>query len=831
MIVTDKLSTESFHAFIDEQLTDEQYVQVEAQLDEIPEKIEEIQQCHIINERLREVFDPIVEELIPDDLYELGLYGLEHDQPDQEAEGYDEAVSYLELEEDLAAIDSLDIFPDSEEQSFIDDNDAADLELLAQTEHLSGFDIDNLRNDPENIIPDIFDGADAQSYDAELSEPSEGLDPTDDLLESIDTLSVELEKAHQNKQAQKQAEVSIQEPAHTLDQEPEETLDEAPRNLLNEIDTDSLELEPLEDEDNSDLLDESQLLQDEHEYEQEEQQSAKENVLEKLEAEEELTLEPLESHSTDAFIQDLALSVEEETRQQNEQQNKPVRPRNIREDQVVKEKGSPLEFNDAVAGSALTDGEKFDFEINTNKKRASSGNDDSLPEDLVAEFFSESKGADFEVNEVVKQFEEVSENFGDMDDGHLFDEGPFANIKYKAQEIVNVTTSRINDIKTVLFRKKTEIIGKFSGGRSDIDFDKAPIADFSAPQSSPDIDTLDLSAFDDFTDEPKSNSPANSFVEKKKDREDQINKEVEVKDSLEPDKNVAMDSAIDNSASLSEQDIFPDFENHAAVSATSAKRQDTSKPEAAASATPDFNMDFGIEDGPDENNLVNKFGDTLRRYKQKIAEMRANTLDDSGDLGEQASGIDKYKNIFASVFGNSEFASNSKVLTAVILVAALFVGGVVVFLNGGSAVSINNDRIEKLAIDAHLLNTQFNAKITADADSAIIEKLQWFSARVGRQVRLADIRIEDFEFKNVSVMPTMASFAATNIFENKAGQRITLMAIADLEGVPEVAISCRIPPEVDGLCSWVKGSVRYIAVANLSLSRVRSFSQQVIDNL
>ena len=56
MIVTDKLSTESFHAFIDEQLTDEQYVQVEAQLDEIPEKIEEIQQCQIINERLNQNF-------------------------------------------------------------------------------------------------------------------------------------------------------------------------------------------------------------------------------------------------------------------------------------------------------------------------------------------------------------------------------------------------------------------------------------------------------------------------------------------------------------------------------------------------------------------------------------------------------------------------------------------------------------------------------------------------------------------------------------------------------------------------------------------------------
>ena len=60
MIVTDKLSTESIHAFIDEQLTDEQYAQVGSQLEKIPEKVIEIQQCQIINERLRDVFDPVV---------------------------------------------------------------------------------------------------------------------------------------------------------------------------------------------------------------------------------------------------------------------------------------------------------------------------------------------------------------------------------------------------------------------------------------------------------------------------------------------------------------------------------------------------------------------------------------------------------------------------------------------------------------------------------------------------------------------------------------------------------------------------------------------------
>ncbi|WP_455375296.1 anti-sigma factor family protein [Kaarinaea lacus] len=840
MIVTDKLSTESFHAFIDEQLTDEQYAQVEAQLDEIPEKIEEIQQCHIINERLREVFDPIVEEPIPDDLYELGLYGLGYDQDEQEQSGGDfddSPMSYLELEEDIAAIDSLDIFPGSEDESFIDDTDASDLELLAQTEHLSDFDIDNLRHDPANIIPDIFDEAEADTnsyadavadYNEQETEDSDSTDPADDLLESIDTLSMELEKAQHNKQAQQQAEeFQAQHQAEEIAEEPD-AQDESHRNLLSEIDTESLELEPLDEEESADLLNESQLLQEEPG--ENEEQTAKEKVLETLSTEEELTLEPLEDQSNDAFIQELELSAEEETKQHNRQQNKSARPRNIREDQVVKENNIHPSLHESVAEPATENAAAFDFDSSIAKNNVSSNNEESLPEDLVAEFFSENKGSDFEVNEVVKQFEEVSVNFGDIDDGHMFDEGPFANIKYKAQEFVNVASSRINDIKTVIIRKKTEIIGRFGGGDDNTDFNKAPFGDFSQPLSSsaPAVDALDLSAFDDFADEPKSKSPLPGGPE-------ELSKASRDDDKGEDYSNTLTFNAEDMNSgssadSMEAQDLFSSFDNKPQTSAeVDAKRQ--ANPEAASSGVPDFNMNFGIDDAPEENNLVNKIGDTLRRYKQKITEMRATAADEADNLDEATSGVEKYKNIAGASLGNFEFIKNAKVAIAGVLVAGLLLGGIVVFLTSGSGDTINNNSIEKLAIDTHLLNSQFSTKIVADADSAIIEKLQWFSARVGRQVRLADIRIEDFVFKKVTVIPTMASFAATNIFENKAGQRITLLAIADLDGVPEVPISCRIPPEVDGLCSWVKASVRYIAVANLSLSRVRSFSEQVIENL
>ncbi len=840
MIVTDKLSTESFHAFIDEQLTDEQYAQVEAQLDEIPEKIEEIQQCHIINERLREVFDPIVEEPIPDDLFELGLYGLDQSDNAGDDDFEERPVSYLELEEDIAAIDSLDIFTESEDGSFIDDTDPSDLELLAQTEHLSEFDIDNLRHDPENIIPDIFDdtGADSETYSDTTTneyEPEPGAtDSADELLETIDALSMELEKARESKQVQSDENESGLEP---LSLEPEsmesESYDDSSEHPLNETDDSGLELQSTDDEYDTDrlaLLNESQLPADEPEDAI--QQTAKDKVLDMLSTEEELTLEPLEEKSNDAFIQELELSAEEETRQFNKQQNKSVRPRNIRADQVVKdnhaEGGAKADGASSVSAKSSP---ATSFSGNDTFKQNFTSEEDLLPDDLVAEFFSENKGADFEVNEVVKHFDEVSGNFDD--DNQLFDEGPLANIKIRAQEFVSEASARIGDIKTTFLRKKTELMGRFGGSRADMDFNETSFASFSTSKttvSSTDTleDTLDLSGFDDFINQskPTARQADNSSQD--------LNQSGKAGTDFQQDINLdsfKVDSVTKSESVIGDQDSYLDIDNNQQVP-TQPKGSKTEIPEITPAASHDFNMNFGFDDGPDENNLVTKIGDTLRRYKQKLAEMRAATAEGSENLADPAtSEFEKYKNAALTFAGKLQLSSIPKSGIAVVVFGGLFLVGLVVYLGGGSGGAIDENQIEKLAIDTHLLNSQFNAKIAVDAESAIIEKLQWFSARIGRQVRLADIRVEDFEFKNVTVIPTMASFAATNTFENKAGQRITLLAIGDNDGAPEAAVSCKIPAEVDGLCSWVKGSVRYIAVANLSLSRVRSFSEQIVENL
>lgn len=873
MIVTDKLSTESFHAFIDEQLTDEQYVQVEAQLDAIPEKIEEIQQCHIVNERLREVFDSVVEEPLPEDLYELAIYGLDRqanieDYDDQE----DTPISYLELEDDLAAIDSLDIFSEEEvgDESLVDDTDVSDLEVLAQTEHLSDFDIDDLKNDSSNILPDIFDVSDdlPDETDAEIeatAEASQQPDPTDGLLESIDELSLELEKAQQSKQVESD---TIALPAE--DDAEQEKLDQvAVEDTSAEYGTESLEFALGEE----DMLDSDQYNEQYEEPlpEVEDTLAAREEVLETLASEEELTLEPLDDSSDAAFIQQSETQEVEQQFSQSDNQQKASRPRNLREDlEPVRFSSGPSEqaevqddqfypglpdTEEQIQQSAIpaddnpvTENIEFsaqnEFEMSGNKSGLKP--EEAVPVDLVAEFFDENKRADFEVNEVVKQFEEVSQNFDVPAEGgdHLFDDGPFAGLKYQLHQFIESAKAKVEYYESIFNQKKSQLLGKFGGGGSSIDFNRSPFEDsalLEAPKS-PSVDTLDLSAFDDINKEPikSKEKPDNEFIEGSPQvvQPGSGIENVFGTESNEPNVSQADTKSNDQTAVYDGSRDFSDLSNapaaefeHAEIvqhyddEITNSHKVTGSRNEQASEF--DFDLDVGGEET--NGNLVSKFGDTLKRYKQKIAEMRANQAE--VDEVEDASVFGNYKNTASTVLSNLSAGNDPKILAGAALIIGVVVVSFVLYLSGGSSDTISNERIDKLAIDTHLLNTQFNSKIVADADSAIIEKLQWFSARVGHPVRLADIRVEDFEFKKVSVLPTMTSFAAANIFENKAGQRITLLAIPDVESTSQSQLFCRIPAEVDGLCVWVKDSVRYIAVANLSLSRVRSFSEQIIEKL
>lgn len=858
MIVTDKLSTESFHAFIDEQLTDEEYVQVEAQLDAIPEKIEEIQQCHIINERLREVFDPIVEEPLPEDLYELAIYGLENQRQDVETVEQEEIdpISYLELEEDLAAIDSMDEYPEVVVgESLIDDTDAADLEVLAQTEHLSGFDIDELRSDSANIIPDIFDdtlSADQVAETPEVDETIQGGDPTDDLLESIDELSIELDKAHQTREEEPQQE-SQEAPDDVIELPAEvEPASEVTETLSGDIDSDNLELSPIDSEINPPAIEEASI--------EEALQSAQEKVLETLTPEEELSLEPLEEQTEAAFIQETEIPELEPVENEPVNENKATRPRNLRADQKKNEIHTPAEISaQNEAQDNLFDSQQIATE-NSNSLPPTAGQNnfgfdnaeaknsgEVMPDDLVAEFFAENKGPDFEVNEVVKQFEEVSQDFHAMEDDHLFDDGSTAEFKHKIQRFFETARAKVEHYKHIINQKKSELLGKFGGGQLSTDFNKSPFddSDFARSTSNAPADTLDLSAFEDLAKESATPNPkfSNEFTD---DTSPLVEKPATVADGF-ADMNVAVDQSV-GANELDQSDLFSgpgktpasDFQaDDLAVPAkpeskkpAAAQAEKDVIPEYVATTAPEFDLGLDLDDGSTNGNLVSKFGDTLRYYKQKIAEMRANQAQlGEADLGEETSAIDKYKNSVVTAISNIQLKNNPKMLAGAALVVGLVIVSLIVTVGGGAGDTISNQRIDKLAIDTHLLNTQFNTKMVADADSAIIEKLQWFSVRVGRQVRLGDIRVEGFDFKKVTVIPTMASFAAANVFENKSGQRVTLLAIPDVESTSESALSCRIPAEIDGLCVWVKDSVRYVAVANLSLSRVRSFSEQVIAKL
>jgi hypothetical protein len=145
--------------------------------------------------------------------------------------------------------------------------------------------------------------------------------------------------------------------------------------------------------------------------------------------------------------------------------------------------------------------------------------------------------------------------------------------------------------------------------------------------------------------------------------------------------------------------------------------------------------------------------------------------------------------------------------------------------------AISADKVEQLAIDAHILYTQQSQNFAGNPSASITESMQWLSARIGRQIRLADVQLEGFKHQRAIVIPSMVSYAIANIYENKSNQNITLFIASSLDPVGNSPLVCRVPPGIDGLCSWVKDSVQYVAVANLSLSRVRTFSETLMANL
>jgi hypothetical protein len=800
IVVTDKLSTESFHAFIDEQLSDEQYLQVEAQLDEIPEKVEEIQQCQIINERLREVFDPIVEEDVPEDLYELALYGIiseyQDDPQDFQQYGYeyDEATNAITGFNDqiISPLDSFDTALELQDENFIDDNEFAELEELSAggEQGLADFDIDNMRNDAGNILPDIF-GEEEKTANRVSSKSSQVADDLS-MLDDIGSLSLEpLETDEQSTVAANPESVS-QQPASQqafLDTaEPEFSSDD---NIAES--TFDLELQPQEQPEDypsegiPELVDET--IGAAEKIPEQYTEHKRKRILDTLEASEELSLEPLESediHDNSAFqfneLMEEADAVIESTASTDEAREiseapeltedaiQPVETEELYtsaiqtaemeqanlfpesttpvvEEAVDQSLGTDIYDNQtSVKGrnikpsASAADVSEFPIdEIVEQLDEIPDGNEEA-PSDIVAEFFAGNKAEpDFEVSEVVKQFEEVADEFDDHFNQEPFD-SPVAHIKQKADDVLHSLNSKFSALKNSFIHKEEE---------SFPDFNKAP----------------------------------------------------------------------------------PPFKSKATRPIPPASPVHEESEELAA-----FEFDTGFDEKSKTGNFSRKIGDTLKFYKEKLTQgTAAEAAIQAGNHivphAEAASGLEKYKQIVAHTLDRVSPENRMTIGGAILLVIGLLVGGSITSLFEQSANVISVEKVEQLAIDAHILYTQQNQNFAGNPSTSITESMQWLSARIGRQIRLADVQLEDFTHQRAIVMPTMVSYATANVFENKNHHSITLLISANIEPVANSPMVCRVPTGVDGLCSWVKDSVQYVAVANLSLSRVRAFSQALFDSL
>jgi hypothetical protein len=405
------------------------------------------------------------------------------------------------------------------------------------------------------------------------------------------------------------------------------------------------------------------------------------------------------------------------------------------------------------------------------------GLEDETNTDVVAEFFAEKKAnPDFEVQEVVKEFEEVSEEFDEPPGGGLAQEpyeNPIEQIRQKAGDVLQNLNNRFAELKSKFARQPAE-----------------PAPNFNKP---PPLDAYEV-------------PPPPAAVEREHVQEPQ---------AAQPPVDIDLsiyETAAEDTAHKPAQ--------------TSAKQATPDEPHPAFdSQEQPFEFEVGVEESADNTgSFSNKIGETLKYYKEKLSQGQLVTIDDAD---EDLSTVDRARRWF----GTLSVENRGTIGGIVLLFIGLIVGGAAVSLFERPAPVFNNDKVEQLAIDAHILYTQQSQNFAGETNTSITESMQWLSARIGKVIRLADVKLEGFEHLHAIVMPTMISYATANIFQNKDKQKMTLLIAGSTKGVTNAPLTCRVPTAVDGLCSWVKDSVHYVVVANLSLSRVRGFSQDLIQQL
>ena len=138
--------------------------------------------------------------------------------------------------------------------------------------------------------------------------------------------------------------------------------------------------------------------------------------------------------------------------------------------------------------------------------------------------------------------------------------------------------------------------------------------------------------------------------------------------------------------------------------------------------------------------------------------------------------------------------------------------------------------LEKLAVDSHHIYSTREMPLDITADPYLQESyVPWIKTKLAGGVKRMAFRSLGFTDVSAFIIPTPNDYASVTVFQNKHLERISVfnaqVAMSDSAG----QFHCKIPQDIDGMCSWVHNSVLFIVVGDISLSRVREFAEAIVE--
>jgi len=930
MIVTDKLSTESLHAFIDEQLTDEQYAQVESQLDKVPEKVLEIQQCQIINERLRDVFDPVVQEEIPQELIELGLNGLEFSQDDHESDApeldYEDGSSNgLELNDDFTSpgyasmqtMPDLDHFESLGDDSY-DENAYDEKTPVTISEDVNSAALNSALDNDAIGAAKVLSNRPGKarrlfSQNDEFLAQTPSPQDVEEILKSIDSLSLETSEPESAVSSDEQFDTTV-EPVYASSEDSVEDLDleEAAYHLPQD---DGI-LDTLPDSEADEIVSADQITQQIFEQEQgladvslqTQYHSAKHN----------------EPADMEYQVGDEAIGVTDEI----------IAVKSSAPESGIVGKPGVDSIDDFPVLDVLIEQQaalKSQYinqlhtaaqkkqQVHAQSKRApqiESGTDQpgaptagTTPDDLVAEFFSQRKiEMDFEVNEVLKHFDMVSGNMPQPGISGVVENSPVLKFKAKMSDAFVIFKQKASVIKGEFTTKKQKLSDRIKKFRSKPDTDAMAMQDvvfldddgqfagmpatevqeaiaqkdvahetvmqetffsekvsekvsekFSETDPQADIQETvfqehvpqEIHVPELAVQETKSKKtkPQKAKVLKagalkskiKKARASKTKSQESIAQETVAQETIVQDSIAQNTkVSDLEQSVQVDGNRQAEIPLEIAAlvNSETGVP-ADKSTTPGYELhstrakyvanlikyETDFVDQPLQKRMLEKARIWFMYYgriawdflRAKLAVLYARLAQRGGVITKAVESMAPENRVVAG--------------GAILLVVGLVVGGSFVALVAQPTIVIN-DNMENLAVDAHIFYNQQMQNLSDNVRTIKSESLQWLPYEMDRSVRLmAGTQVDGFQQQSALLIPTTDGYATLHTFKNSNNQLITLLISSNQEDARDTQVTCRVLKNVDGLCNWTRHAIHYVAVANLSSSRVRDFSQKLLEKL